>query len=501
MSRSSCVWRRSAGFFGIALLLLTGVSSATFAYDFDERTALKWPGATTSIYAGLPNTTASGETLQQAIVDAARQWSVDTPFRFEVLPVFRNPCASHDAFFPGDGFNGQGFATTVCGDEFGDSTVAVTLQYFESNTLGTLNLVEADVVYNADISFDIYDGPLTRGNAEFAGLDFRRTALHELGHVLGLGHEDRVPAIMSSNIGDLDRLQEDDIAGASALYAGTANCPSRPILFGRYEGRLKDGDCRVRRLMSGGGDDSPVDVHTLSLADEATLDLRLTSTALDGVLLLATPGLEVIAMDADSGGSCDPVIRRRVPAGDYVVLVNTWDVAPGASPPCGESVRGDYRLSVSYESERLLTLPGGESFQGGIADAGFLGGVTVNDGVSYQGRVRPNQPFDVKGRIEIDPVHRGQPGFLVMAGITDAGETLVRNPRGAFVPYRPDITRVPVAERRVLSAVESVDVLENMVAQDIGIDDIEVDFFIGYGVDSDPDELYFHSQPINLIVE
>lgn len=498
MNRPSHAWRPALCF---GLLLSTGLTSVTLAYEFDERTGLKWPGASTTIYAGVPNTSASGESFQQAITDAARQWSVTTPFRFEVLPVFRDPCTGGDGPTGRDGVNGQGFSTTVCGDEFGDSTVAVTLQYFEPNTLGTLDLVEADVIYNANVSFDIYDGPLTSGNAEFAGLDFRRTALHELGHVLGLGHEDQGPAIMASRIGDLDRLQDDDIAGATALYAGTANCPSRPVLFGRYEGRLEDGDCRVRRLMSGGGDDSPVDVHTLSLADEATLDLRLTSSALDGVLLLATPGLEVIAMDADSGGSCDPAIRRRVPAGDYVVLVNTWDVAPDASPPCGESVRGDYRLSVSYESERLPTLPGRESFRGGSAEARFLGGVTVDDGVTYRGRVRPDQPFDVKGRIEVDPVHRGQPGFLVMAGITDAGETLVRNPRGAFLPYRPDITGVPVAERRVLSAVESVDVLEDMVAGDIGIDDIEVNFFIGYGVDSDPDELYFHSQPINLIVE
>ena len=46
--------------------------------------------------------------------------------------------------------------------------------------------------------------------------------VHELGHVMGLGHPDeagqQVSAIMNSNFGYLRELQPDDIAGARALY-------------------------------------------------------------------------------------------------------------------------------------------------------------------------------------------------------------------------------------------------------------------------------------------
>lgn len=489
------------------LALLCLGSPALHAFDIDEDAVLKWPGARTTIYAGLPERAASGETYQQAIIDAAEHWSLDTPFQFEVSPEFRDPCGGYDDDTPaenqpgGDGVNGQGFSDTVCGEEFNDSTLAVTIQYWEPNSLGALDLVEADVVYNADASFDIYDGPLTSGNDDFAGVDFRRTALHELGHVLGLGHESEAPAIMAPSIGDLFRLQDDDIAGVRTLYRGISGCPQRAAGFGRFNGALEDTDCRISMLMSGGSDDSPVDVYTFSLAEEVTVDIRVAAGVLDGVLMLADPGLDILAMDDDSGGSCDPRIRQTLPAGDYVVLVNTWDVAEDEDPPCGEAVRGDYRLSASYESERLLTLEGRESFQGGVAEAQFFGAVTVDDGQSYRSRVRPDQAFDVEGRIRVDPAHRGEPGYIVVAAITDTGETLVRNEHGDLVTYRPAQQLVPIADRRVLSEVEIIDVMTGMVAEDIDIDDIEVNFFIGYGVDSDPDELYFHSQPINLIVE
>jgi hypothetical protein len=49
--------------------------------------------------------------------------------------------------------------------------------------------------------------------------------LHELGHVLGLAHPDEagqdVTAIMNSRVSNVDRLQQDDIDGLFAQYAGS----------------------------------------------------------------------------------------------------------------------------------------------------------------------------------------------------------------------------------------------------------------------------------------
>ena len=131
----------------------------------------------------------------------------------------------------------------------------------------------------------------------------------------------------------------------------------------------------------------------------------------------------------------------------------------------------------------------------------FRGGVTRNNGQTYINRVSSTERFDVVGEITVDPMHRGQSGFVVVAGITPEGEILVKHPNGDFVGYRPDLELVPIFERRTLQAVESIDILKQFVARDIGVNTIDIDFLIGYGVDSNPNELYFHQQPINLLVE
>jgi len=185
-----------------ALLALAAlaVPATLLAFDINEEAPLKWPGATTTIFAGLPDTAATGVTFRQAVTEAARHWSESTPFDFQVSPQFRDPCTGlgDDAIpgqQPGDGFNGQGFADTVCGDNFGSSTLAVTIQFWEPNTLGAFDLVESDVIYNANRSFDIYDGPLTSGNEEFAGFDFRRMAWFQR---LGAVGYTRVPVLRAA---------------------------------------------------------------------------------------------------------------------------------------------------------------------------------------------------------------------------------------------------------------------------------------------------------------
>lgn len=114
-----------------------------------------------------------------------------------------------------DGDTSVFMSNTVYGMPFGGNTLAVTLISARGSTT-----FETDVIFNNAFTYDSY-----RGNLQLGRQDFHRIALHEFGHVLGLGHPNEGPppqvvmAIMNSHIGNIDSLQPDDIAGAQSIYS------------------------------------------------------------------------------------------------------------------------------------------------------------------------------------------------------------------------------------------------------------------------------------------
>ena len=109
------------------------------------------------------------------------------------------------------------FRNDVYGQAFDARTLAVTLG---SSSSATGRSTEKDVIFNANRTWNSYRGALRSGTSEF-----RRVALHEFGHVLGLDHPDQaspaqfVDAVMNSTISSgTETLRPDDIAGARAIY-------------------------------------------------------------------------------------------------------------------------------------------------------------------------------------------------------------------------------------------------------------------------------------------
>ncbi len=157
-----------------------------------------------------------------ALIDGCQDWSCVAAASMNrwntVLGNVQLSPVANSTRGPADGnrVNDMFFAADIYGTAFGENTLAVARTW----TLQSRpEAVESDIIFNNKWPWNSY-----RGNRRSGITDLRRVAIHELGHLLGLGHPDEngqsVSAIMNSRISDIDDLMSDDIAGAQAMYGG-----------------------------------------------------------------------------------------------------------------------------------------------------------------------------------------------------------------------------------------------------------------------------------------
>lgn len=173
----------------------------------------KWPQGTTTMYLGdLTGNAPSGESWRGAFTEAASAWNNPSNFHFNLS----------DAIVPGNcadnAQNYVAFTDTICGDAFGSSTLAVTAIFVIPATPSVM--AKTDILFNNAISWNIYHGQTGQTT------DFRRVAVHELGHALGLDHETTADAIMTPSLGNIELPTIDDLSGVVAHYGNPDNNPA-----------------------------------------------------------------------------------------------------------------------------------------------------------------------------------------------------------------------------------------------------------------------------------
>ena len=307
------------------------LSFPAIAFEFG---GASWAEGRMSFHVAIPGFAPSGETWQSAFSRAMDAWTQNTAFQFDIVNSFVGPCTGQQTENLGDGKGGVGFASTSCGSAFGENVLAITLNTISCSNqacTGSREIVESDIVFNSNLQWDIYSGPL-----QLPVQEFERVALHELGHVLGLDHEFTSDAIMQPFAGDLNALQQDDINGANFIYDGVSAMasvygisillPSMQEFDGpednsNFSGELETADAVV--------DDKFIDIYQVHFANDSQITISMRSTEVDASLILARidSTQQLIStqffVDDDSAGGTDAQITQQIPAGTYWIGVTT----------------------------------------------------------------------------------------------------------------------------------------------------------------------------------
>jgi hypothetical protein len=192
-------------------LLFCAASLSVSAYDFITARGPRWPDGPVAMNLQLDLTR-----TPRALTDGHTSWDAVAREALERWNQFMGPVYfttyTDPEFGDGNGLNEVYFSSFVEGQRFGEGVLAITTVWRIGN-----RRVEGDTIFNDDIAWDSY-----RGELLYSPVDFRRVALHEFGHTLGLDHPDEARqvevAIMNSLVSDLDDLRRDDIRGVRALY-------------------------------------------------------------------------------------------------------------------------------------------------------------------------------------------------------------------------------------------------------------------------------------------
>ncbi len=386
-------------FFLLSVFLLTWVAGSAAYVRITNPSALgnpplSWKSKETGLVLGLgcpaSPLTAWGPCWDDAAEEAAAEWNgAGAQFQFRTERRSVDPCGTDS------GRNTVVFANDACGEAFGSKTLALTFYWYDSSR-DVRAFTKAQVFLNTDgVQWSTYAGPLPTDNFDRRIHDFYRVALHEFGHVLGLGHPDdagqSVRALMHSRVSDLYQLQTDDIDGIRHIYGRDNRVPVS--LAVSNSGEVVEGQAALtitatltQSNTSGSALSIPVRVRSTGTTAQATdytvaSSISIADTALTGTTTFAATNDTTDEADeqviVELGSPLPTGIIAGTPNHVTVTLTDNDPTTVTFSIPDTTATEGDATATARLRLTLGRALVAGESldiplqFSGGIPGTDF----------------------------------------------------------------------------------------------------------------------------------
>ncbi|MDG1952184.1 MAG: hypothetical protein P8J52_06255, partial [Gammaproteobacteria bacterium] len=109
------------------------------------------------------------------------------------------------------------------------------------------------------------------------------------------------------------------------------------------------------------------------------------------------------------------------------------------------------------------------------------------------------EALNVVAVVNVDPIHINKEGFFII--IAEVGkQILALNSGGEFTQASTTLAELPKIRSKTLNAIERIDITKDFFPSSRGIEDINVNFYVGYGLYSNVNEIYYHQLPINATI-